>query len=139
MVPSWFVVLPDLPRTPNLKVDRKSLPAPDQALAAGKKEIVSAHDDTERAILAIWRRVLGTEDVGVEDNFFDAGGHSILAVRVHREIVEQLGVDLQVTDLFRFTTVASLGKHLQAGRSGPTAVQQARARAEMRRRPMRRS
>jgi natural product biosynthesis luciferase-like monooxygenase protein len=137
MVPSHFVVLADLPRTPNLKVDRKALPAP-ESVATGRREVAAASDDTESAILAIWRTALGTDDVGVEDNFFDSGGHSILAVRVHREIVQKLGVPLQVTDLFRFTTVRSLARHLQAGKSAPTAAQQAAERAKQRRNLLRR-
>ena len=134
MVPSHFVVMADLPRTPNLKVDRKALPAPDAVAAKSKVAVVTAADDTEGAILAIWKQALGIEDVGVEDNFFDSGGHSILAVKVHREIVQRLGVELQVTDLFRFTTVRALAKHLQVGKSAPTAAQQAMQRVKDRRR-----
>ncbi len=137
MVPSHLVAMAELPRTPNLKVDRKALPPP-EAVAAGKRAVAAAADDTEGAILAIWRDALGTEDVGVEDNFFDSGGHSILAVRVHREIVQQLGIALQVTDLFRFTTVRALARHLQAGKSAPTAAQQAAQRAKQRRNMLRR-
>ncbi|MBX3464294.1 MAG: LLM class flavin-dependent oxidoreductase [Planctomycetes bacterium] len=138
MVPSHFVAMADLPRTPNLKVDRKALPAPDAVAASGRKAVVQAQDATEDAILAIWKQALGTEDVGVEDNFFDSGGHSILAVRVHREIVQRLGVELQVTDLFRFTTVRALARHLQVGKSVPTAAQQAMERAKQRRNLLRR-
>jgi len=139
MVPSHFVAMPDLPRTPNLKVDRKALPAPESVAAAGKRVVAGAQDPTEDTILAIWKQALGTDDVGVEDNFFDSGGHSILAVRVHREIVQKLGVQLQVTDLFRFTTVRALAKHLDAGKSGaPTAAQQAIERAKQRRNLLRR-
>ncbi|MBL8750202.1 MAG: LLM class flavin-dependent oxidoreductase [Planctomycetes bacterium] len=138
MVPSHFVAMAELPRTPNLKVDRKALPSPEAVAQTGAKAVVQAADATEDTILAIWKQALGTEDVGVENNFFDSGGHSILAVRVHREIVQRLGVDLQVTDLFRFTTVRSLAKHLQAGKSQPTAAQQAAERAKARRNLLRR-
>ncbi|MCA8950591.1 MAG: LLM class flavin-dependent oxidoreductase [Planctomycetes bacterium] len=135
MVPSFFVALADLPRTPNLKIDRKALPAPEvaAAAAAGERKIAQADNATEDAILAIWRQSLGTEQVGVEDNFFDSGGHSILAVKVHREICQRLGVELAITDLFRFTTVRALAKHLGEGKSAPTAAQQAAERAKQRR------
>ncbi|MBL9079374.1 MAG: LLM class flavin-dependent oxidoreductase [Planctomycetes bacterium] len=139
MVPSHFVAMADLPRTPNLKVDRKALPAPETVAQTGKKNVVQAQDATEDTILAIWKQALGTEEVGVEDNFFDSGGHSILAVRVHREIVQRLGVDLQVTDLFRFTTVRALARHLEVGKSVPTAAQQAMERAKQRRNLLRRN
>ena len=138
MVPSHFVAMADLPRTPNLKIDRKALPSPDAAKVQGRSRAVSAGDETEGAILAIWQQALGSEDVGVEDNFFDSGGHSILAVKVHREIVQQLGVELQVTDLFRFTTVRALARHLQVGKGAPTAAQQAMERAKNRRRNLQR-
>ena len=139
MVPSHFVALAELPRTPNLKVDRKALPAPNAVGGAvGKRTVAQAQDATEDSILAIWKQALGTEEVGVEDNFFDSGGHSILAVRVHREICQQLGVELQITDLFRFTTVRALARHLQVGKSAPTAAQQAMERAKQRRNLLRR-
>ena len=83
--------------------------------------------------MSIWREALGTDAVGVEDNFFDSGGHSILAVKVHRQICDRLSVDLQITDLFRFTTVRALGRHLEVGKSAPTAAQQAAERAKQRR------
>ncbi len=138
MVPSHFLAMAELPRTPNLKIDRKALPSPD-AMLAGKRAVVAAEDDTEGSILTIWRQALGTDEVGVEDNFFDSGGHSILAVRVHREIMQRLGVELQVTDLFRFPTVRSLARHLQVGKAAPTAAQQAMERAKQRRNLLRRS
>jgi len=137
MVPAFFVALADLPRTPNLKVDRKALPAP-EAAAAGARAVVAAGDEIEAAILAIWRQALGVDAVGVEDNFFDSGGQSILAVRVHREIVQKLGVELAVTDLFRFPTIRGLARHLQAGASTPTAAQLAAERAKQRRNILRR-
>jgi natural product biosynthesis luciferase-like monooxygenase protein len=139
MVPSHFVLLPDLPRTPNLKVDRNALPAPETVAAAtAKRTVAAAQDPTEDSILQIWKQALATDNVGVEDNFFDSGGHSILAVRVHREIVQRLGVELSVTDLFRFPTVRSLARHLDVGKQAPTAAQQAMERAKARRNLLRR-
>ncbi|MEC7724231.1 MAG: non-ribosomal peptide synthetase, partial [Planctomycetota bacterium] len=138
MVPSAFVALSELPRTPNMKVDRKALPEPGAVAAPAARELAAAADDIEAAILAIWRESLGTDDVGVEDNFFDSGGHSILAVKVHRAVTQRLDVDLAVTDLFRFTTVRALAAHLRAGPSAPTAAQQASARAKARRNILRR-
>jgi len=138
MVPQHFVPLPDLPRTPNQKVDRKALPAP---AAPGARPRARAADAIEDAIVAVWQQALGTRDVGVEDNFFDVGGHSILAVQVHRQVQEALRVTLQVTDLFRFTTVRALAAHvrsLQQGSAAPTAAQAAMARAKARRDAQRR-
>ncbi|MGE3174846.1 MAG: MupA/Atu3671 family FMN-dependent luciferase-like monooxygenase [Planctomycetota bacterium] len=139
MVPQHFVLLADLPRTPNQKIDRNALPAPEAASAPeAQRPRVAAASATEDAILAIWKQALGSDDVGVEDNFFDSGGHSILAVQVHRQLQETLGVKLQVTDLFRFTTVRALAGHVTAlmrtdGPKAPTAAQAAMARAAARR------
>ncbi len=141
MVPSHFVVMADLPRTPNQKVDRKALVAPQAASAATTVERTAAADDTEAQILAVWKEALGTEDIGVEDNFFDSGGHSILAVQVHHLIQDRLQTKLQMTDLFRFPTVRTLSKHIQASRAGTTeksAAQLASERAAARRQGLRR-
>jgi len=132
MVPADFVALRELPLTPSGKVDRKALPPPEAARPARAARSVAAANDLEDAILKVWRGALGTEDVSVEDNFFDVGGHSILAVRVHRELEQQLGRNLQITDLFRFPTVRSLAGHLAAGGTQRSAAQQAAERARAR-------
>ncbi|MBK8100982.1 MAG: LLM class flavin-dependent oxidoreductase [Planctomycetes bacterium] len=137
MVPTVFVALADLPRTPNQKIDRNALPEP--AVAAAPRAVVAAGNDIEATILRIWQQVLGSEAVGVEDNFFDSGGHSLLAVKVHRAIEQQLQLTLPVTDLFRFTTVRALARHLRADTGTPTAAQQAVERAQKRRNLLRRS
>ncbi len=115
MVPSAFVILDALPLTPNGKVDRRALPAPvvgrpsEQAYVAPRSEI-------EEKIAAIWRSVLGVESVGARDNFFDLGGHSLRLLQVHRRLVEELGRDLPVTDLFEYPTVEGLANHLSGKR-----------------------
>ena len=138
MVPTAFVVLPDLPRTPNLKIDRDALPAPEEVNKDQLREVAAAGDETEALILKIWKDSLGVDDIGVEDNFFESGGHSILAVKVHREIEAQLSVHLAVADLFRFTTVRALAEHLRADSSAPSAALAASKRAKARRAMMRR-
>jgi len=111
MVPSAFVMLKALPRTANGKLDRKALPPP-EAPAASAQSAAPANE-TERAIAAIWREVLGIERVGPRDNFFDLGGHSLLLVRVHDRLRTELGADLPLVDLFRFPDVASLARRLR--------------------------
>src|SRR6185369_5028093 len=78
MVPAFFMVLADLPRTPNGKIDRRALPAPDAARVEGRSAFVAPRTPFERRIAEIWREVLALETVGVDDNFFDLGGHSLL-------------------------------------------------------------
>jgi len=112
MVPAHFVQLDRFPLTPNRKVDRKALPAP-QAVVSGAEVFVAPDAGVEAQIAAIWSRVLGVAKVGAKDNFFALGGHSLLAVQAHREIREALGATrLSITDIFRFPTLAGLAAHL---------------------------
>ena len=134
MVPSAFIVLAALPLTPNGKVDRKALPAPGSSVA--RTAVVSApvKGDTEQLVITIWQRVLGHGDFGTRDNFFDIGGHSLLVVQVLKELRDTTGKTIQMTDLFKYTTVEALARFL-AGPSGPTAAAADRgtARADARR------
>ena len=134
MVPSHFVVLPALPQTPNGKVDRKALPAPDVATAAPVAEVfVAPAGDTEQTIATVWKEVLNLPQVGTRDNFFDLGGHSLLAVQVHRKLRDVLQRDLSITDIFRFPTIQSLSAYLSQDGADGAAAQQGRDRAEGRR------
>jgi amino acid adenylation domain-containing protein len=112
MVPSHVVILEALPRTPNGKVDRRALPAPvPKSPRTGAP--VAPRTALERTIAAVWAEVLGVERVGVEDNFFDLGGHSLLVARVHGRLRESLGRDdLTMVDLFRHPTVVALARYL---------------------------
>ena len=105
MVPSAVVVLDRMPLTPQHKIDRRALPAPERAVPAGRVEPRSAE---ERALAAIWADVLGVHEVGVTDDFFDLGGESILAARVLARVRDELGVRLTVRDVFTARTVAAL-------------------------------
>jgi natural product biosynthesis luciferase-like monooxygenase protein len=116
MIPAQVVFLPDLPRTPNLKIDRKALPAPGPLVAAEPRATSDkAHSALEREIATIWREALRIPDVSVDSNFFDLGGHSLLAVQVHTRLKKTLGRDLGITDLFRFPTIRGLARYLEAG------------------------
>jgi amino acid adenylation domain-containing protein len=105
MVPSAFVLLPSLPLTVNGKVDRQALPAPEVEPAVG---YVAPRDELERLITGIWEEILGRERMGVEDDFFAAGGHSLLAAQVASRIRERLGVELPLRRLFEAPTPATL-------------------------------
>jgi amino acid adenylation domain-containing protein len=119
MVPSSFVLLPDLPRTPAGKVDRRALPAltAKPAPAATTPTDLSTRtlrDTAAGAIAAVWREVLGVPSVGLDDNFFDLGGHSLLLVQAHGRLRERFP-QLTALDLFRYPTVATLAAYLTAG------------------------
>ena len=110
MVPTQFVPLDALPLTPNGKVDRQALPQPG---ALPSTAIALPRTETERAIAAIWQSVLNLEQVGLHDNFFDLGGHSLLMVRVHGQIQQQLATELPLVELFRYPTVNTLAAYLR--------------------------
>jgi natural product biosynthesis luciferase-like monooxygenase protein len=137
MVPSHFVVLDRLPLTPNGKIDRKALPAPDAVAPRAEAQYVEPGNELEQAIVEAWRETLGVQKVGVRDNFFDLGGHSLLVVRLHRRLQPVVPRPLSITDLYRFPTIASLAEHLTAepGSSGlDRSEDRAKLRLEMRNR-----
>ncbi|HEX2205126.1 MAG TPA: amino acid adenylation domain-containing protein [Longimicrobium sp.] len=120
MGPSWLVRLDALPRLPNGKVDRASLPAPraEEGDAAG---FVAARTPVEELVAALWGDALGVERVGAEDDFFDLGGHSLLAAQVVSRLREALGAPLTVRDLFEAPTVAGLARRAEDARRGGAA------------------
>jgi amino acid adenylation domain-containing protein len=107
MMPSAFVMLDVLPLSPNGKVDRKALPAPE--MSRGITEgYVAPRNSVEEALAGIWSEVLGVERVSVEDNFFELGGHSLLATRVMSSVHERFGVELPLRVIFETPTIAGL-------------------------------
>ena len=86
MVPADIVVLERLPLTPNRKVDRNALPAPRDVVSQPREEYVAPENDLEATIVELWQNTLKVEKVGINDNFFDLGGHSLLIVKLHGEI-----------------------------------------------------
>ncbi|HEU4452177.1 MAG TPA: amino acid adenylation domain-containing protein, partial [Longimicrobium sp.] len=111
MVPSAFVWLDALPLTPNGKVDRRALPDPASPATAAP---TAPRTVTERVIAEIWMEVLGVESVGVEDDFFVLGGHSLRATQVLVRISAMLEVDLPLRVLFETPTVAGLAAAVEA-------------------------
>jgi amino acid adenylation domain-containing protein len=113
MVPGAYVMLDALPLTPNGKVDRRALPAPEarRDLAGG---FVEAATEAERTIAGIWREVLGTDRVGVEDTFFDLGGNSLSLIRLAQKLAEVMGSTATAVDLFRYPTVRAQAGYLVA-------------------------
>ncbi len=132
MVPATLTVLDRFPVTPNGKLDLAALPAPDTG--AAEDTYVAPGSANERALCAVWQRVLGRERVGVRDNFFELGGHSLLATQLLSEIRSALGAALSVRQFFSGPTVAELAALLDAGAGAdadeePPVVRRARRRA----------
>ncbi len=117
-VPSFFVALDALPRTPNGKVDRKALPAP---VVAEEHATEAPVGPVEEAVAAVWAAVLGRERIGRFERFFELGGHSLLAARVVARLREALGLDLPLTALFDAPTVAGLALRIAAARAAAEA------------------
>jgi len=140
MVPARVVVLPSLPLTPNRKVDRKALsrmelPKPERPAVLRAPTPLAAVDPTQDAasalsaaelapqVAVIWAKALGLDSVGPADNFFAMGGHSLLAVQVHRALRSELGLSrLSITDLFRFPVLGDFVAHVAKPGSRPAAA-----------------
>ncbi len=112
MVPAAFVRLEALPLTPNGKLNRRLLPAPEYGGEAG--EYVAPRTDAERVVAAIWAEMLGQARVGVHDNFFGLGGHSLVAVRLISRVRAACGVELPLRALFEGPTVEGMAQRVEA-------------------------
>jgi thioesterase domain-containing protein/acyl carrier protein len=95
-----------LPTTPNAKIDRGALPKPDQT--GPRLAFIAPRNDVERKLADIWKRVLQIESVGVTDNFFDLGGHSLLFARLVRLLEEEFGVRVSMSSAFQASTLESM-------------------------------
>ncbi|MGH3903464.1 MAG: non-ribosomal peptide synthase/polyketide synthase, partial [Pseudonocardiaceae bacterium] len=120
MVPAAFVTLDSLPLSPNGKLDRRALPAPEFGAVGGGGHL-APRTETERTLAAIWSEVLGVKRFGVEDNFFELGGDSILSIQVASR-ARQAGLGLMPRDLFRHPTVAALA--LSVAEAAPVVAEQ---------------
>ncbi|AKJ04229.1 non-ribosomal peptide synthase protein (TIGR01720 family)/amino acid adenylation domain-containing protein [Archangium gephyra] len=107
MVPAAFVALEALPLSPNGKVDRKALPAPDAPHAEQSRAFVAPRGEVERKLAETWAQVLGHERVGIHDDFFELGGDSILAIQIISRAA-QAGVHITAKQLFSHKTIARL-------------------------------
>jgi amino acid adenylation domain-containing protein len=112
MVPAALVPLPALPVSPNGKLDRRALPAPDEQPAGGG---VPPRSPLERRLAAIWRDVLGRPGIGVRDDFFDIGGHSLDVLRLTAQVETHIGAQLSPADLFDYPTIEALARMITGG------------------------
>lgn len=111
MIPAHFVQLPRMPLTPNDKIDRKALPAPEgNALIGG--EYVAPRNEVERTLADVWQAVLNADRVGVTDHFFELGGDSIKSIQVSSRL-HQAGYKLEIRDLFKYPTISQLSLHVK--------------------------
>ncbi|MGB7318942.1 MAG: MupA/Atu3671 family FMN-dependent luciferase-like monooxygenase [Planktotalea sp.] len=131
MVPSSVEVIDSFPLTPNKKVDRAALPAPKPAKKVEMPTPVTGivqvgASEVTAQIATIWSAILGVHNIAPSDNFFDIGGHSLLAVQAHREIRDTMGAKISITDIFRFPVLSALAERVAA--SGGQAIAQTSTR-----------
>ncbi|HEX5885058.1 MAG TPA: alpha/beta fold hydrolase, partial [Pyrinomonadaceae bacterium] len=115
MVPSAFVMLAELPLTPNGKVDRKALPAIDDSRPETVELYLAPRDMVEFQLVKLWEELLPVRPIGVRDNFFALGGHSLVAVRLALQIEQELGKKIPIRAVFHAATIERLAGLLREG------------------------
>jgi nonribosomal peptide synthetase DhbF len=119
MIPSAFVVLDALPLNPNGKLDRNALPEPaDSHVPMGR----GPRDQREEALCGLFAELLGREPIGIDDNFFALGGHSMLVTKLVNRIRSDLGAEVTVKTVFQAPTVADLSAQLATARAARPAL-----------------
>ena len=127
MTPADFVFLEQFPMTPGGKVDRRALPVP---VRSGERESVPPRDDLEKSLARVWLGVLDILEVGVFDNFFEVGGHSLLALRLLTALRETSGRDLSLSFLIKAPTIAEQAELLRGWMGGQKATPLVQMRTE---------
>lgn len=132
MMPATFIMLKALPLTPNGKVNRSALPESN----GDRPELAATYQppqtEVEQAIANIWQQMLHVEKVGIYDNFFDLGGHSLLLVQIHAKLREFFPQDISVINLFEYPTINSLAKYLTQKPTETSSFEESTQRAESR-------
>ncbi|WP_442936843.1 non-ribosomal peptide synthetase [Nostoc sp.] len=123
MLPSAFMMLENLPLAPSGKVDRKALPKPDNLRPELETAYVLPRNEMEHVIADIWQKILKVEKVGIQDNFFDLGGHSLNVLQVYSKLRELYKADLVITDLFKYPTISSIARYFNQEEDDSFAIQ----------------
>jgi hypothetical protein len=132
MIPSAFVLLDELPLTPNGKVDRAALPAPETGKMEDTKIYVAPRNELEQMIMEIWREVLNVEAIGINDNFFDLGGHSLLIAKAHACLQDALKIEFSMVGMFEHPTISSLAEFFAGMTKDQSTMTEINTRGETR-------
>jgi len=132
MMPSAFVQMTNLPRTPSGKIDRKSLPIPDQKRPELGVPFIAASTSTQKTLATLWSRLLNIEPIGIEDNFFDSGGNSLLALQSVALLKQEYGIDLSIVKIYQLPTIAALSNVIDGNFTEVNLKDEMRKRAEAR-------
>ncbi len=120
MVPSAFMMMEAFPLTPNGKIDRRALPAPDTSRTDGARTFVAPKTFLQHQLATIWEELLQVHPIGIRDNFFELGGHSLLAMRLLARIKQASGKELPLSTLFAAATIEQLAQALLEDTAGET-------------------
>ena len=113
MVPTAFVVLKELPRMPNGKLDRAALPAPEQLAGERSSSFIAPATSLQQTVANVFRSVLRIEQVGLDDNFFDLGAHSLQIVKIHSELNQNIDPKIPLISFFQYPTIRALTKFVE--------------------------
>ncbi|MGG4216488.1 amino acid adenylation domain-containing protein [Paenibacillus alvei] len=117
MIPTYVVQLDHFPLTPNGKIDRKALPAPDGDIQTGV-EYAAPRTDMERHMVDIWKQNLGVSIVGIDDNYFNLGGHSLKAIQLVSQ-AKAVGIEIGINQVFQYQTIRQMSEYMRADTSMP--------------------
>jgi len=117
MIPSMFMLLEAMPKTPSGKIDRRALPEPGHKRPSLTQEYVAAGTSLEKKMAQIWQQILSIDEVGIHDNFFDLGGNSLLSLQTIARFKQAEGIEIPVVKWFQYPTIHSLCSYLSLGHS----------------------
>jgi natural product biosynthesis luciferase-like monooxygenase protein len=114
MVPAQIVLMTQFPQTPNKKIDRNALPAVEPDLTKNESDFEPPATEVEKSLAELWKELLEVQNIGRQDNFFESGGHSLLAMQLVVRVRTRFGVDLPLKNLFEHPTIAALAEAIDA-------------------------
>ncbi|HQW85850.1 MAG TPA: amino acid adenylation domain-containing protein, partial [Flavobacteriales bacterium] len=127
MQPSAFVAVKELPRTPSGKIDRKALPAPDVTRPDLDVAFAAPTTSVQKTLANVWTDLLGIDRVGIDDNFFDLGGNSLLSIQCVAQL-EGHGLKLPIVKLYQHPTIRACAAFLEGDAAGTSPAEMAKAR-----------
>jgi acyl carrier protein len=113
MVPAVIVEIKELPLTASGKIDKKRLPKTESIETSSTQSAKAPRTEIERFIAEIWQEHLQVANIGVDDNFFDLGGHSMMVLPIHERLAARFGEQITVIDLFSYPSISTLAKYLE--------------------------
>ena len=114
MIPNGFILLDEMPLTPNGKIDRNNLPLPTESQFLSSQNYLAPRNDIEQQVAEIWQEILEIDKISVDADFYELGGHSLLITRIWARLKKQFGYALKLRQVFRSSTIAKLAAELQS-------------------------